>query len=98
MAVLHDYECEACGLVFENILPFEQRETDCTCGGIAHRIVTPFKKHQVDIFQPDFYEELGDDCPYIESKRQLADECERRGLRSKALEQGYKSYRPERWV
>jgi hypothetical protein len=62
------------------------------------RIVSPMNKAQIDIFQGSHYEELGDDIPYISSKQQLSDECQKRGLVSRHLEEGFNAKRPARWL
>jgi hypothetical protein len=99
MAVLHDYECDRCHSKTEHTLPFEQRSINCTCGGTAYRIVSFGKKaRNIDIFEGQRFEHLGDDAPYISSKRELAQVCRERGIVSRMLEDGYRSYGPKKEI
>lgn len=85
--VIHDYECEECGYVFEDLRPYEERTAQCPkCDGVSKRIVTASKIHT---FKPQHFDELGDDAPFIESREQLAKECKKRGLVSRYLEDSY---------
>jgi len=96
---LYDHECESCGYVFEEVKPYEERTLPCPkCDGVAKRIVSPMRGSQIDVFQPQHFEELGDDAPYISSKAQLASECERRGLVSRYLIEGYRNHDRRRWM
>lgn len=96
---LYDHECESCGYIFEEVKPFEERTLSCPkCDGTAKRIVSPMRRGQIDIFEGGHYEELGDDVPYIRSKAHLAEECEKRGLVSRMLKDGYKSHERRRWI
>ena len=94
---LYDYECEGCHKIVERFEPFENREVQSECCPLyqAVRLVSASK---LDVFREGRYEELGDDAPYITSKAHLADECRKRGLASKYLMDGYRSFRPKREI
>lgn len=88
--VIHDYECEECGYIFEDLKPYEERTAQCPkCDGTSKRIVTASK---IQVFQPQRFEELGDDAPLISSKAELARECQKRGLVSRYLEDSYRRH------
>ena len=90
--VLHDYECPTCGKVVERIQAFEDRTLKCECGSIAKRIVSAFKRSQIDCFEPYHEENLGDDCPLVTSTKHLGQLCQERGLVSRKLVEGYRNY------
>ena len=95
---LYDYECP-CGKISELVIPYVDKNTQlCSCGAQAKRIVSKSNSHNLDLFKEERYEELGDDAPLISSKRQLARECEARGLKSRMLMDGYNSYGSKREI
>lgn len=96
---LYDYEC-TCGAISELVVPYEDKNLQkcATCGSPSRRIVSKSNGHNLDIFKEERYEELGDDAPLISSKRQLARECEARGLKSRMLMDGYSSYGSKREI
>ena len=78
----YDYSCYACGVEFEANVPVEQRDSvSCPrCGAtqsVARRTVYPFAAH---IWKPQWFEHIDTKPIWIESKRQLKEECEKRGL------------------
>lgn len=89
---LYDHECE-CGKITERFMPYEQRTITCECGKEAKRIIS-FRQsaRTVDVFNEYREENLGDDVPLVRSRAHLAQLCEERGLKSKALMDGYRNY------
>ena len=94
---LYDYQCEGCKRIYEIFAPYESRKLDSSCCP-NHQLSRIISAAKLDVFKPAHFEELGDDTPYIESKQQLAEECQKRGLRSVYLEGSYNSRRPARWL
>lgn len=89
MPVLHDYKCEE-GHITEKFQDWQERVAECSvCGKPARRIVSG---SNLDIWKPQHWEELGDDCPLIESKAHLARICEERGFYSRCLMESYRNH------
>lgn len=36
--IIHDFECEACGMVVEKFVDSSTKTISCECGGTAHRV------------------------------------------------------------
>lgn len=95
---LHDYECPECSNVFEEFCKLEdlRKEVKCKCGSVAKRIIV--SQNSIDTFKPFWCDRISWDPIFIESRKHLADECNKRKLFSHYLEGGYKSYGEKRWV
>lgn len=83
---LYEYRCDACGTEFTDILPMSLRnDASCPkCG--ARECKRLYRSVSVHIWQPQWFEHIDDKPIYIESKKQLKRECEKRGLVPLALE------------
>lgn len=88
---MHDMECGKCGARKNDVwLSSAAVEVECSCGG-SFRVVYDWKRSPAG-FVPYTEENLGDRPIRIESNKQLADECRKRGLWAKRLDGGYASY------
>lgn len=88
---IHDLECPKCGARRnDEFVSTSSIKYPCDCGGFL-RVVYDWKRSPAG-FVPYIEENLGDKPIKIESNRQLADECRKRGLWSKRLDGGYASY------
>lgn len=98
MKALRDYECNNCKSVFEYYGRYEDRTPECPkCFSQNTQRIVSLPK--LDVFREGYYEiDLDERDPYITSKQQLADECQKRGLVSRYLEEGYDAKRPARWI
>lgn len=76
----YDFECTKCGKRWEQVLPMAQRNNSkrCECGGGGKRIYSLGSR--VEVFKPMWYDDLAETPIYIDSKRQLREECKRRNL------------------
>lgn len=94
---MYDHEC-AEGHITEKFVPFDDRVIDCeTCGAPSKRIVSFGKSARtVDIMTPYLEENLGDKPVMVQSKQHLAQLCKERGIFSRRLQDGYKSYGDQR--
>ena len=82
----YDFSCHGCGLEFEAHVPIEERDNvQCPrCGNPTNRReVYPFAAH---IWKPRWFEHIDTYPIYIESKKQLKEECKKRGLIPLGLE------------
>lgn len=52
MPVLHDHRCGKCGKVFEKMVPWEQEQVTCECGGTASRIFISRREYRAQSFDP----------------------------------------------
>ena len=97
---LHDYECEKCQKTFEHFCKVEdlRKEVECPeCKTVSKRIITV--QNSFDAFKPFWCDRISWDPIYIESKKQLSEECKKRNLFSHYLGGGYKRHGEEkRWV
>lgn len=82
---LHDFSCEGCGDTFERFSKMDAIPDflACPCGGRAKRMPA---KTNVYLFPEGWTENLGDEPVYIKSKKNLREECAKRGLQSKMLD------------
>lgn len=80
---LYEYECRVCGKRFEKVVPLSERERVRHCGKRAKLLVpSRFAAH---VWKPTWFEHLDTKPILIESKRQLKEECEKRGLIARCL-------------
>lgn len=99
MRAVHIVECYTCGKREEVFVTDEAQTFVCSkCGGEARIVYDWGRCNTMDIFQPYYEDNLGDTPVYIESRQQLANECESRGLRHLGLEAGYKTYSRRREI
>lgn len=79
----YDYECHKCRTQEERHVPIAERNLQkCACGELLVRIFVP---PHIEIWKPDFWDFHGpQDRVFVKSKRQLRDECEKRGKYSPA--------------
>jgi putative FmdB family regulatory protein len=38
--ILFDFECTACGVVFEDLIPSDEHTCPCKCGAVAQRMIS----------------------------------------------------------
>ena len=83
---LYDFKCEKCKHIFEEYSKIADKdEVRCTeCGGPTKTIIAPRK---VILFRTGWYEHIDKDPMYITSKKQLKEECRKRGLTSTYAEE-----------
>jgi len=84
---LYRYQCKECNHEFEEYRPIDRRYDvlcpECGEGKIEIIIKKPASYHP---FPEGWWEHLDVKPIYISSRRQLKDECKKRGLRAKYLE------------
>lgn len=76
---LYDFRCKTCGLVWEDLIAADAPDPSCQCGGLSERLIslpTPI------LFREGWYNDIDTEPMYISSKKQLRDECRKRGLTS----------------
>ena len=78
----YDFACRSCGIEFEANVPVAERDNVACprCGavlGVVRRAVYPVAVH---LWKPQFFEHIDVKPIWIESKRQLKEECAKRGL------------------
>lgn len=84
---VHDFKCQHCLREFERYqsqLELKDFETCIFCDGKAKKV---FRSSRLSMFREGYYEidDPGKD-PYISSMSQLRDECKKRGLVSRYVE------------
>lgn len=84
----YEYYCENCGKEFDEVRTMEERNDpiDCLVCGSSDTHRTFRSGCNVFVFEPMWYEHIAEDPIYIESKRQLKEECDKRGVRAKRLD------------
>ena len=85
--VLHDIECNNCGVGAEVFIDPDNTPLCKKCGGQT-RIIIIRGHGGRDWFKPGYWEHMyySDEKPrYIESKEQLKQECEKRGVYARCL-------------
>lgn len=77
---LYIYKCNYCKTETELFRSVKERDcvSICECGRDRERILTP--QVSVDIWKPQWFEHIDVNPIYIESKKQLKEECEKRGV------------------
>ena len=70
----YDYQCEKCGRKWESFHSIDERDNEKCCGKEATRLIT---MGAVDIWKPMWYNDICEEPIYIESKRQLKEECKK---------------------
>lgn len=75
---LYDFRCVSCGRIDEHIAKYGE-EMVCACGAPMERLVTAAKYRS---FREGWWEHLDAEPIYIRSKRQLKEECTKRGFHS----------------
>lgn len=78
---LYDFKCDECTHIFERLCKYEDRDDmKCpTCGMSASPLIS---RSQPILFKEGWYEHIDKKPLYITSKKQLKDECTKRGLTS----------------
>lgn len=77
-------KCKTCSKVFEVYTRIaECGNIKCECGGDTNIIPSPSSVH---IFKEEWYEHIDENPIFIKSKKQLKEECEKRGMIAKALD------------
>lgn len=76
---LYNYECD-CGERFDEFVPYDRRnEVKCgKCSRLATKLLSTESKPVV--FEPMWYHDIAERPIFVESKRQLKEECKKRGL------------------
>ncbi len=75
----YSYRCKPCRRAFDDFVAISERDGVCcsACGRRAERVFAP--PVEVNTFKEDTYWFGPNDPVVVRSKRQLLDECERRG-------------------
>lgn len=68
----YDYQCEKCGRKWEATRFISERDEETCCGKNATRLIT---MGVIDIWKPMWYNDICEEPLYIESKKQLREEC-----------------------
>lgn len=77
---IYDFQCQDCYNVEEHIAGVEERQRLCVkCGGTMNRLISAAPYHK---FKEGYWEHLDAEPIYIKSKRQLKEECVKRGFHS----------------
>ncbi len=84
---LYDYECPGCGLEDEYINSIAERQTQ-PCENCGENMIQKISLGRYIPFKEGWYEHIDRKPMYISSKRQLRDECRKRGLTSIYAEEG----------
>ncbi len=91
----HDFKCSGCGHVFslfQRLNELTERTSCPKCGQPARKTFEFFATKGgggVRVFKPFWHEHIDTTPIYIESKKQLLEECEKRGLFSYTIEESY---------
>lgn len=81
---IYQYSCNSCGKRFEELRKIEDRyQAKCECGSSA---TLQIAKANPILFKPQFFEHLDINPMWVESKRQLKEECKKRGVWAKCLD------------
>jgi putative FmdB family regulatory protein len=81
---LYKVRCSKCNKEFEAFAMIKDRLTiKCSCG--SGTTIVPCATG-IHIFKADWYEHIDEEPIWIESKKQLKEECDKRGLYAKALD------------
>ena len=81
---IYQYSCNSCGKRFEELRKIESRhQAKCECGSSA---TLQISKANPILFKPQFFEHLDTKPVWVESKRQLKEECKKRGVWAKCLD------------
>ncbi len=80
----YDYECEKCGKEVTKFRLIADRHNllSCECGGKCKKIVG---LSRVNVFKPLFMTNLDVNPVWVESKKQLREECKKRGVMAASL-------------
>ena len=81
---IYEYYCKKCNKTFEKIACISERDNVlCGCGRSPKVLIS---KQGKDWFRPFWNEHLDPKGPvYIESKKQYAQECKKRGVTARCL-------------
>lgn len=77
---IYEFYCPTCDKSNERLLKIEHEEQHClVCGGLVRKIISVPNPH---FFREGYYPHLDIKPVYCSSKRQLKEECKKRGLTS----------------
>lgn len=85
---LYRYKCNNCGHDFTRLRKIKERRESIPCPECdiidEHKLV--FGKHNRGfVLEPQYFEHLDTEPVWIEGKKHLKEECEKRGLEAKCL-------------
>jgi len=91
---IHNFRCPNCGLFerFQSIDELRDEETCQVCGSTSRKTFELFTHNNgggVRIFKPMWFEHIAPEPIYVESRKQLREECEKRGKYSQYIEDSY---------
>ena len=73
----YDYECRECGKKWEAFHSINDRRDERCCGKEASLVIGA---SVVQVFKPMWYADICETPIYVESKRQLKNECKKHGV------------------
>ena len=77
----HDFQCGACQQEFERVVRWDEREATCACGGLAQRVYRTARVQDDTLTGgPRYMHNLGDTPIWVETKTQLKQIMQERGL------------------
>lgn len=82
---LFDVRCAECHNVREELLKADEAVPPCECGGERKKLIVPARPI---LFREGWYEHIDTKPVYVRTKKQLRDECRKRGLTSIYAEEG----------
>jgi len=83
--ILFDYECKRCLRVEECLVERPDDPVFCIVCGVAMTKLFTARGTGLDWFKPGYFEHITDRPVFVESKKQLKQECEKHGCYSVAL-------------
>jgi putative FmdB family regulatory protein len=88
---IHQYECEACGNVFDEFKTELQNQATCPRCGCASKISFNWgcSSNSIQVFKPFVNDMLDFQDIEITSRSQLKHEADKRGLNVRGLSDGY---------
>lgn len=76
----YSYECDKCGEVFDLFVPISKRhDVKCKCGWKATKLLAS-SMTIAPLFQPMWYNDICETPIYVNSKKQLKDECKKHNV------------------
>ena len=77
--MLYEYECEDCKCRWEEIRDFAERHT-AKCGKCGGKGIKLISNISLEEFKPMFYNDICEKPIWVESKKQLKQECNKHGV------------------
>lgn len=89
---VYPYRCLECQHKDDLVLTYEESQKPRTCPKCGKQFVKDWSRFTsgIEIFKPQWFEHIDINPIFIESRRQLHEECKKRGLTSVYLESGYR--------